>query len=149
MALMLAVLPTLFRMPPNSGGNAIYRLKQSYMLGWESAPNFALPLEARYIIRSLQFRRKESRASDCRLVQWQEISMLFEWCGFSGVVVQNTSQKPDEFAFSVVQIDGRFVVPLAVASDYTYALDPALGFMVFPSSLLSSQTTQTILRLSI
>jgi apolipoprotein N-acyltransferase len=149
MALMIAVLPTLFRMPPNSGGNAIYRLKQSYMLGWESTPNFALPHEARRIVKALQFRHKESRVFDCRLVQWQEISMLFEWCGFSGVVVQNTSQKTDEFAFSVVQIDERFVVPLAVADDYTYALDPTLGFIVFPSSLLSSQTTQSILHLSI
>jgi hypothetical protein len=149
MAMIIAVLPTLFRMPPNSGGNAIYRLKQSYMLGWEGTPNFTLPLEARRIVKALQFRHKESRVFDCRLVQWQEISMLFEWCGFSGIVVQNTSQKTDEFAFSVVQIDERFVVPLAVADDYTYALDPTLGFIVFPSSLLSSQTTQSILRLSI
>jgi apolipoprotein N-acyltransferase len=148
-ALMIAILPTLFRMPPNSGGDTIYRLKQSYMLGWESTPNFPLPLEARRIVKALGLRHKSARVSDCRLVQWQEISMLFEWCGFSGVVMQNTSQKPDEFAFSVVQIDERFVVPLAVADDYTYALDPTLGFIVFPSSLLSSQTTQSILRLSI
>lgn len=148
-ALMIAILPTLFRMPPNSGGDTIYRLKQSYMLGWESTPNFALPLEARRIVKALGFKHKSARASDCRLVQWHEISMLFEWCGFSGVVVQNTARKHDEFAFSVVQIDERFVIPLAIASDYTYALDPTLGFIVFPSNLLSSQTTQTILRLSI
>jgi apolipoprotein N-acyltransferase len=148
-SVMVTILPTFLRILPNSGGNAIYRFKQSYMLGWQSTPNFALPLEAQRIIGALQSRHKGARGFDCRLVNWQDIPVFFEWCGLSGVAVKDTTQMPDEFAFSVVQIDGRSVVPLAIAEDYTYAIDPTLGFIVFPSSLLKSQTTHTILRLSI
>ncbi len=148
-SVIVTVLPTVFRMLPNSGGNAVYRFKQSYLLGWQSTPNFALPLEAHRLMNALQSRHKDARDADCRLVNWQDISVLFQWCGFSGVAVQHNTHMLDEFAFSVVQIDGQFVVPLAIAEDYTYAINPALGFVVFPSSLLRSQTTQSILQLSI
>ena len=148
-SVIVSVLPTVFRMLPNSGSNAIYRFKQSYLLGWQSTPNFALPLEAHRLMNALQSRHKDARDADCRLVNWQDISVLFQWCGFSGVAVQHNTHMLDEFSFSVVQIDGQFVVPLAIAEDYTYAINPTLGFVVFPSRLLRSQTTQTILQLFI
>jgi apolipoprotein N-acyltransferase len=147
---LLNAFPMQVRLVLAARDTTPHLIETQYALGWNTQPNFPLSAEAKTIGSSLAKRHGGSNLT-CAAPSKTEGGYFVEWCGLTAIPSDGLAPNGlvRDLIYSIVRIDDRWVVPLAITDDFTYAVDPVLGYLVVPTAHLTKNYGQPTFKISI
>jgi apolipoprotein N-acyltransferase len=147
---LLNAFPMHVRLVLTARNTTPHLIGTQYALGWNTQPNFLLSAEAKAIGSSLAKQHGSSNHS-CMAPSKEKGEYFVEWCGLTAIASDGFAPNGSvrDLIYSILRIDDRWVVPLAITDDFTYAVDPVLGYLVFPTQQLTKNHGRPTFKISI